>query len=167
MNVFEIMTKPVFTCGIDESAHQAAQRMWDCDIGALPVVNESGELVGLVTDRDLCMSAYLHGTALSAFPVREAMAKRVFSCEPRDSLEAAEDLMVQNQIRRIPVVDAERQPIGMVSLNDIARHTSTSTQATENGRALLRTLAAICQPRRPEGAAAAASAEAPREAVAQ
>lgn len=147
MKVFELMTRPVVTCRVEDSTQRAAQLMWEHDCGALPVVDVDGKLVGVITDRDICMSAHLHGTPLAAIGVGEAMAHQVYTCRAGDSLEAAEHLMTRHQIRRLPIVDDANRPIGFLSLGDIARHTSHLAHAAENGQALLRTFAAVCQPR--------------------
>jgi predicted transcriptional regulator len=101
----------------------------------------------MVTDRDICMAAYTRGEALDAIHVEDAMAKQVFSCHPDDPLEAAEQLMSDAQVRRIPIVDRGNRPVAVLSLNDIARHAASAQKNHGIDRELTRTLAAICQPR--------------------
>ena len=110
VNIQDIMSKPAVTCGPHDTLNTAAQLMWDHDCGAVPVVDDAGSLVGIVTDRDICMAAYTNGSALHAIPVSTAMAQVVFSCQLSDSLEAAEQVMSSNQIRRVPVVDGDNRP---------------------------------------------------------
>lgn len=147
MDVKAIMSNPAVVCGLDATLHTAAQLMWENDCGAVAVVDESGAAVGIVTDRDICMAAYTQGAALPTLPVSTAMAKQVFSCRVTDSIETAERLMAEKQVRRIPVVDGNNRPVGLLSLNDVARHAASSRR---NGaeHELTLTLAAICQPRR-------------------
>lgn len=149
MRIEQLMSKPAVTCSQDDSLNTAAQRMWEHDCGAVPVVGDDGTVVGLLTDRDICMAAYTQGKPLQAIPVSRAMAKQVFSCHPDDSIEAAERLMTDKKIRRLPVVDGEGRPVGVLSLNDVARDAAGSQAGNGAQREVARTLAAICQPRPP------------------
>jgi CBS domain-containing protein len=99
-----------------------------------------------VTDRDICMAAYTQGRVLDTIPVWSAMATAVHACKRADTLDLAERLMSEHQIHRLPIVDEDESPIGFVSLNDIARSAKAGEKAGAE-RAILDTLAAICQPR--------------------
>lgn len=121
MNVQRWMTRTLITCRPADSLQRAAQLLWEHDLGALPVVDGDHKLLGVVTDRDLCMAAFTRGTALSAWTVESAMARRVFSLAPKDSLARAHELMRAHQIRRLPVVDETGVLVGVVTLLDVAR----------------------------------------------
>jgi CBS domain-containing protein len=149
MQVRDIMTQPVVTCRSTDTLNAAARLMWERDCGAVPVTDDDGLLVGIVTDRDACMAAYTRGEPLGSVPVSVAMAKRVFSCHPDDSLEQAERLMGEKKIRRMPIVDDGGHPIGMLSLNDIARFAASARKTGKVEHAVVGTLAAICEPRSP------------------
>jgi len=117
--------------------------MWEGDVGALPVI-EDGQLVGMITDRDICMAAYTKGASLPEVRVRDVMTRDVVTCQASDSLRRVESLMKEYKVRRIPVLDVGNQLVGIVSLNDLARNAhSTWRGQTE----LVATLAAICEPR--------------------
>jgi CBS domain-containing protein len=146
MDIQEIMSQPAVTCGPHDTLEAAARLMWEHDCGALPVVDQ-GRLVGMITDRDICMSAFTRARPLYALAVTDAMAKQVFSCRAEDSLDDAEQLMSEKQIRRIPIVDGDNRPMGLLSLSDIARHAAGSRRKDGSERHALRTLAAISQPR--------------------
>ncbi len=143
MRVDEVMNKSVWACRVEEPLSAAARVMWDHDVGAVPVVGPANEVVGIVTDRDLCMAAYFTGRALATVPVSEAMSKVVFTIEPGHSLEAAEELMRSKKIRRLPVVDSAKL-VGMISLADVARAFKARKVAATDVTA---TLAAIVEPR--------------------
>jgi CBS domain-containing protein len=146
LRIEEIMSKPAITCTQTETLNTAARLMWENDCGVVPVVDGAGKLVGMVTDRDVCMAAYTQGKPLSAIPVSTAMGRHVFWCRPDESVEAAERLMGERQVRRVPVADAGGRPIGLLSLNDLARAAASSkTDVAETG--MVKTLAAICGPR--------------------
>jgi CBS domain-containing protein len=146
MRIEQIMSQPAITCRQDETLGTAAGLMWDHDCGVVPVVDDGGAVVGMLTDRDISMAAYTQGKPLHAIPVSAAMAKRVFSCHPDETVEAAERLMAEKQVRRVPVVDADGRPVGLLSLNDLARH-GASARGDAAQREVAETLASICQPR--------------------
>jgi CBS-domain-containing membrane protein len=95
--------------------------MWDHDFGSLPVVGEGGCVEGVITDRDVAMSAYTNGRGLAAAPVESAMSSYVCACRPDDAIEEALDSMALHQLHRLPVVDAERRVVGMLSLADVVQ----------------------------------------------
>jgi CBS domain-containing protein len=152
MNVTGLMSQPVCACRDEESLRTAAERMWEHDIGVLPVVDDGGRLVGVVTDRDICMTAYLRGQTLEQCRIDSAMTREVASCHCETSVEDAQELMRQLQIRRLPVVDDQGRPVGMLSLNDLA----LAAARAESGRlglqreGVLATLAAVSLHRRPQ-----------------
>jgi len=121
MNVSSLIRRDVTSSTIHDSLERAAQLMWEHDIGCLPVIDDQGHVVGVITDRDACMAAYTHGTPLRAIPVTTAMTRRVFSCRETDEVDAVEAVMREHQVRRMPVIDGQGHPIGIISLTDIAR----------------------------------------------
>ncbi len=151
MKVHEVMAKTVWTCRADEPMSNAARLMWDHDIGAVPILDTAGNLVGIVTDRDLCMGAYFTGQPLAAIPVERAMSRLVFTVEPDQAAEKAEALMRSKRVHRLPVVERGKL-VGMVSLGDFAR--AAQTLRTIPASEVNATLAAIVEPRRPPRAAA-------------
>lgn len=149
MNVEELMTKPAVTIRSHEPLSVAAQKMWDHDCGALPVVGDDGRLVGILTDRDVCMSAWSKGQTLDSIRAEDAMAKQVFAVKPDQDVSRAERMMAEHQIRRVPVVDAGEKPVGIISMNDLAREAARAGSRIRDGIArVANTLAAICQPRK-------------------
>jgi CBS domain-containing protein len=151
MNVDRLMSAPAVVCRQTDSLQTATQLMWDHDCGVVPVVDERGALVGMVTDRDACMSAHWCRASLDQVPVWNAMATKVRACHATDSLESAERLMAQHQVRRLPVVDDHGRPIGVLSLNDIARYAVASKMTDGHDHEVTETLAAIGAPRPPFG----------------
>jgi CBS domain-containing protein len=128
MHVQEIMKRNVLTCMRDHTIECAAQIMWENDCGIVPIVDEASRVIGVVTDRDACMAAYTQGKPLSEIPIWSVIAGhsgRVHTCRAEDTLEQAEHVMQQAQVRRLPVIDDRGTLVGILSLSDIARHTST------------------------------------------
>jgi len=151
MRVDQLMTKKVKWCGPDDTLDRAAQLMWDNDCGCLPVctVDGTNRVVGVVTDRDICMSALFQGKALRELRVSNAMARVLKACHPSDSLADAEKSMSEARIRRLPVVDDQGCLVGMIALADLAReaareHAEGKSDVAE--AAVGDTLAAICRP---------------------
>jgi CBS domain-containing protein len=147
MQIETLMSRPAACCTVHDTLSTAAGMMWDHDCGALPVVNDEGVVVGMITDRDICMAAYTQGTGLDSIPVTTAMAKQVFCAGPEEDTEKAERLMAEKQIRRIPIVDNQSRPVGILSLNDLARATEQPGKVKEAPSKVMHTLASVCRPR--------------------
>lgn len=149
MHVKDLMRTEVATCGPQDSTQHAAEIMWNDDIGCLPVVAPDQHVVGMITDRDICMGAYTQGRELAAIPVATVMSRNVHACAPSDSIAVAEELMRMHQVRRLPVVLAGRL-VGMLTLNDVAR-AAAGRRSTRSGHESLdgvaTTLVRICERR--------------------
>jgi CBS domain-containing protein len=162
MKIEQIMTQSVKVCGPDDTLNCAAQLMWENDCGCLPIVasNGDGSVIGMITDRDICMAAYTQGKPLSHIPVAAAMSRTVIACRASDGVSQAEAQMRDNQVRRLPVLGADGRLAGIVTINDIAREArreaSTSGRKEVGQQDVAETLAAICQPRAPREVAVAA-----------
>jgi CBS domain-containing protein len=123
MRVQEIMTKDPDCCLPNDSVQKAAKIMKIIDAGVVPVV-ASGldqKVIGIVTDRDLCLGVIAEGRDPATPTVKECMTGKVIICRPNDELQHAVRLMEENQIRRIPVVEDDGTLVGIISLADIAQ----------------------------------------------
>lgn len=123
MFVHDIMTADPACCTPDTSMKEAAKMMASRDCGELPVLDEIGRPIGVVTDRDICC----RGVAEGASPdtrVREIMSRPPITINPDATLAECCDLLENHQIRRVPVVDGDGRCCGMISQADIARHAS-------------------------------------------
>ena len=143
MLVKQIMTKEVVCCTPRDTARAVANLMKMHGVGAIPVVwDQADPLVeGIVTDRDLCCGVLADAKNGDAVTILEVMTPIPVTSEPDSTLEECQELMQENQVRRIPVVDERGRCIGIVAQADIALHAS----ATE----LARTLREISQPAKP------------------
>jgi CBS-domain-containing membrane protein len=126
--------------------------MWERDCGVVPITTQGPErrVVGVVTDRDVCMASYTRGQRLDEIRIGDVMSTVVCACRPEDEPGRAEELMKQAQVHRLPVVDAANQLLGMVSLADLARRAKSSAAKSDpqlSPAAIGETLAAISQPR--------------------
>lgn len=119
MKVRDLMTTSPTACTLTNSLADAGGMMWQNDCGILPVVAEGGKVVGLITDRDVCMAAVLTGRNLTNIAVEDVISRKVFSCKADDDVRSALKTMQENKVRRLPIVDDLGMLEGIVSMNDI------------------------------------------------
>jgi CBS domain-containing protein len=151
-----LMTEAPSSCRPEDSLNRAAQIMWECDCGAVPVVDADNRLIGIVTDRDLAMAAYTRGQPLTAMDVASTMSKQVYSANLVEPLGAVLRLMREHQVRRVPITNGGRL-VGMVTLADAARHIrNRAALSLPANLALARTVGDVSAPGTKEGAAQAA-----------
>jgi CBS domain-containing protein len=147
MQIQQLMTREPVTCRSDDNLERAAQLMWEHDVGCVLIVDSEGVLVGILTDRDICMAAYTQGLPLGRICVTSAMAHQLWTCAPQADSRDAEHIMRVHQVHRVPVVDSLGLPVGIVTLNDLARAARASSDASINQREVEYTLAAVSLPR--------------------
>ena len=121
MKVSELMARDVITCRTDDTLDGAAELMWAHEVGSLPVVDEHGRVVGMLTDRDALMAAFTCKEPLRAISVGSTMSTSLFSCAEDDDVAAVEAEMGRRRIHRVPVLDDDGRPIGLLSIDDLAR----------------------------------------------
>lgn len=118
----ELMTKEPACCLATDKVYAIAQLMHNQDIGAIPVVDNHKDktLIGIITDRDLAVRVVGASRDATNTLVSDVMTKTLHICHPDDAIDTALDTMVKHQLRRIPVVDANNQVVGIISQADIA-----------------------------------------------
>jgi len=146
MNIDRIMTKDVRACNTGHTLERAAQLMWEHDLGSVPVVDDNGVVIGIITDRDALMAAYTRGQRLAEISVGDVMSTDIVTCRDNDNDKEVARRMANAKVRRIPVVDSDRKLIGIVTLNDLAQAMLRSPEIT--AIEVAETLAAVCEPRR-------------------
>jgi len=159
MKVEQVMKQAVQACHAHDSLERAAQLMWDHDCGCVPVVDNAEHVVGMITDRDVCMASYTKGGTLRELRVEDAMSKKVCVCREGDRVENAERMMSANQIHRLPIVDADGHLVGILSLNDLAQEAGregAKKKAEVTFSDVGQTLGSICRPRGSRAIAVAA-----------
>jgi len=159
MKVKEVMNPDPRTIWLTESLADAAKLMWQNDCGILPIVKDGQKVVGMITDRDICMGTAMKDANPSSISVEQVMSGKVFAATPDQDVEQALEIMKTHKIRRLPVVNAAGELTGILSLNDIVLKARGS-----NGKAQIKyadvveTYKAICQHPLPMRTAAAAKA---------
>lgn len=130
MKVQDLMTRDPACCSPQTSLQDVAQRMAESDCGEIPVLDESGRPIGVVTDRDICLRAVAQGRDAAQCTAGEIMSTPVYTVSPQDDLLECCRTMEEHQVRRVPVVDAQGICCGIVSQADVVG-ALTSAQAAE------------------------------------
>jgi len=150
MRVDQAMTSTVYTCFPSDSLNSAAKLMWDHDCGCIPIVDGMDKVLGILTDRDICMAAYFQGEALWRLRCDEAMSKRIYTVQADATVEDAEAIMQLRQVRRLPVTNADGRLVGILTLSNLARLAAQSKgRATISAESIKATLAAVSTLRAP------------------
>lgn len=121
MLVREVMVTDVTVISPDTTIDAAAQLMADLDVGALPVGTEDSVPEGIITGRDILFRVVAPRRDPRSTRVGEVMSRDLLCCRAEDDVERVRREMERRQVRRMPVVDAERRMIGMVTESDLAR----------------------------------------------
>ncbi len=118
-----------------EMLSEAAAAMADEDVGALPV-SDRGRLVGTITDRDIVVRAIALGRSPTETAVREVMSEEALYCFEDEDVEEAARSMSELRIRRLPVLSRAKRLVGMLALQDVARHASAADSRERSANAI-------------------------------
>lgn len=116
----EIMTASPQCCARETTLNEVANLMVEADCGEIPVTDSSNRLVGVITDRDIVCRVVAKGKNPSAVTAGEVMTEPVVCVKEDTSLQDVMSVMEENQIRRVPVVDATGCCCGIISQADVA-----------------------------------------------
>ena len=156
MKVSEVMTPTAKAIWLTESLADAARLMWDNDCGVLPVIKDGRKVIGMITDRDICMAVTMRDTNPSSISVEEVMNGQIYSVNADDDIGQALRAMQEHKVRRLPVLNAEGDLEGIVSMNDIVLHASATKTSSLPFAEVVKTYQAISQHRQLTSKAAAA-----------
>ena len=127
--IADIMTRSIATVRRDETLQAAARRMQEMDVGSLPVLDGKA-VAGIVTDRDIAVRGVAAGMIPQESLVADVMTEELRFCRADDTVEQAMAEMGDLQLRRLPVLDAKNEIVGIVSLGDLATRQSAHTDET-------------------------------------
>jgi CBS-domain-containing membrane protein len=127
--IADIMTRSVATVQRDETLQAAARRLREMDVGSLPVLDGKA-VAGIVTDRDIAVRGVAEGMIPQESLVSDVMTAEVRFCRADDSVDQVMEEMGDLQVRRLPVLDANNEIVGIVALADIATRQSGHTDET-------------------------------------
>ena len=144
MKIQDVMTADVRCCRPDDNLADVVRNMWEADCGAMPVISQDGRVIGMITDRDICVAIGTKGRTADRIAVREVAHDHIHTCRPQDDTTAALKTMQMEKVRRLPVIDDDGRLRGMLSLNDIVTHTGAATTTQ-----VMNALTSICEHRLP------------------
>lgn len=124
----KIKAHPVITIGPNDTLSSATQKLVENNIGALPVCDNQGVLVGIISERDLLKECFQHSGILGNTRVQDVMTKSVAVGTPEDDLDYATSVMQQKRIRHLPVV-VDQKIAGIISIRDIVSFQLEETKA--------------------------------------
>jgi CBS domain-containing protein len=147
-----VMTRRVVACRPQTDLAHVARLMWENDCGCVPVVDGEDRVIGLVTDRDACMSAQFRGQPLRELTAGECMATEIACAAPGDSAVQLAQRMGERGVRRLPVTDPDGRLLGIVAVSDLFRALTGAgaTARRELEKALLGALTRLTASRTPE-----------------
>jgi CBS domain-containing protein len=120
VQVKDAMTRNVVSCHAESTLAVAGNQMLEGRFGVLPVVDQSGKAVGMITDRDIARAAVTRQRNAAHINVHEIMSRALLGCHPDDEVNAALEKMVDHCLRRLPVLDADGLLVGILSIEDLA-----------------------------------------------
>lgn len=144
MKVRELMTPNPLSCSVGTDLATVARLMAKADCGALPVTDTGGKVIGIITDRDICIAVAAHD-----HPARQILAGAagiknvVYTCRAEDDVTTALDRMKWHKVRRLPVVNPDGTLVGMLSWSDIALAAGRAPHDIDAG-VLIDTYRGIC-----------------------
>jgi len=136
MKVADVMTRSVDFVAPSATVQEAATRMAELDVGATLIGSDQEGVVGILTDRDILLRVVVEGKNSAYVTVAEVMSPDVVGCTVDDPVEDAFAKMREGQFRRMPVFDAEKYPVGVVTMSDLAKHIDGQENVTESLRAI-------------------------------
>jgi CBS domain-containing protein len=157
MIVREVMNQEVTTCNPETTLESAALLMWNGDCGTVAVVDDENRVIGIITDRDICMAVALQHKPASEIQVQEVMSRHLFTCQPESDIMNALKTMSFQKVRRLPVTNDSGQVAGIISIEDLIARAERGRRGIQTPDLsyddTMTTLKAICRPHRPEGMA--------------
>lgn len=122
MNVRALMNPNVKCAGTDASVADVILIMEKHDCGTVPIVNAQNKVVGMITDRDICLALGPRPLPAAGIAVTEVMSKKVYACSPDEEIPEALQTMRNKKVRRLPVIDDKGGLVGILSMDDVVLH---------------------------------------------
>jgi CBS domain-containing protein len=161
MKVKEVMMGTPYYCQPGTNLGVATELMWNANCGFLPVEALDGKVIGVVTDRDICIALGTRSRLAGDVLVSEVMSGKLCSCAPDDEIHVALQTMKDGRVRRLPVVAKDGSLVGVISMDDILLRTEPMSLGKEpelSSDEVVRTYRAITQRQVPQVVAQKAAA---------
>ena len=144
MKVKEFMTKNVGFCHPENNLTEAAEIMQRRDCGIVPVIDEDEKVVGMISDRDICLALANENAKFSQVKVEKLMMTKIINCSADDKIEDALRKMRKNQLKRLAVIGKEGKLVGILSVTDVLISVRKNKKLKKK---IYKTLEKIFQPR--------------------
>ena len=156
MKVKDIMMGTPYYCQPETNLGSATELMWNANCGFLPVESAEGRVIGVITDRDICVALGTRNCPAGEVTVAEVLTGKLYSCAPDDDIHMALQTLKEAAVRRLPVISQKGTLVGVLSMDDIllrAEPTSLGKTPELSSDEVIRTFRSITQRRVPEIAA--------------
>ena len=130
MKVKDVMMCTPYSCTREDNLGVAAELMWRGNCGFLPVLDENGNVCGVLTDRDICIALCTRNARASELKVSAVDHEKVFFCRAEDDIHVALQVMREERVRRLPALNDKGRLAGVISLDDLITH----AEPTSTGR---------------------------------
>lgn len=160
MKAKDVMMRTPYACHLETNLGAATELMWKGNCGFLPVLDSTGKIRTVLTDRDICIALGTRNVLAGSITVAEIAHDKLYTCGPDDSIQDVLRVMRDGHIRRLPVISPDSKVLGVVSLHDILVRAEASRSGTESGLSpeeVVRTYREILQRDLPVSARAAHS----------
>ncbi|HUJ82281.1 MAG TPA: CBS domain-containing protein [Candidatus Acidoferrales bacterium] len=153
MKVQDVMMRTPVYCRPETNLGSAIEMLWVRNCGMLPIVDARQKVIGVVTDRDLCVALGTRNRPAGQITVGEVATGEAYTCRSGDDIHVALQAMANNRVRRLPVVNEDGVLEGILSMDNVVLHTETGSwgrQAELSDEDVVKTLREIYGPRLPQ-----------------
>jgi CBS domain-containing protein len=153
MKVKEVMMRTAASCNGETNLGEAVEVLWNRNCGILPVVDAEQKVIGVITDRDICVALGTRNRLPGDVTVGEVASGKLFACRPEDDIRSAMTSIGEAKVRRLPVVTADGKLEGILSMDDIVTHSEIRSGKAASELSyddVVETLKAVYQPYLPE-----------------
>lgn len=144
MKVQDVMTNDVVFCAPKENLATVAGIMMRRDCGVVPIVDADNRVVGIITERDVCIAAASRNIKPANIKAEEFCSEKIVSCRADEKIKTVLKKMRKNQIKRLPVISQDGYLIGIISITDVLLVTKKDKSLRKK---VISTLTAISKPR--------------------
>ncbi len=131
MKVKEVMMRTAARCHPETNLGAAVEMMWTRNCGILPVVDAEEKLIGVITDRDICIALGTRNHLPGDVAVKDVASARIYWCKSDDDVRSALQVMAASKIRRLPVVSKTGVLEGILSMDDVVLHAEAGGKPSE------------------------------------